>query len=118
MDIIYLNDLRVDAVIGIYEWERRTRQRVILDIEIGVDIRDAASTDNIENTLNYKAVAKRVIAFASESRFQLVETLAEKIAGVILSEFKVSWCRLRVNKQGAVKGVRDIGVIIERGTRN
>jgi 7,8-dihydroneopterin aldolase/epimerase/oxygenase len=118
MDIIYLNDLRVDTVIGIYEWERRTRQRVILDIEIGVDIRAAARTDNIENTLNYKAVAKRVIAFVSESRFQLVETLAESIAGIILNEFNVSWCRLRVNKQGAVKGVRDVGVIIERGTRD
>jgi len=118
MDIIYLNDLRVDAVIGIYEWERRTRQRVILDIEIGVDISKAASTDDIENTLNYKAVAKRIINYASESSFQLVETLAENIARIILSEFNVTWCRLRLNKQGAVKGVRDVGVIIERGTRS
>ena len=118
MDIIYLNDLRVDAVIGIYEWERRTRQRVILDIELGVDIREAARTDDIENTLNYKAVAKRVMAFVSKSSFQLVETLAENVAAIILSEFNVSWCRLRVNKQGAVKGVRDVGVIIERGVRS
>ena len=117
MDIIYLNDLRVEAVIGIYDWERRTRQRLILDIEIGVDIRAAAATDNIEDTLNYKAVAKRVIAFVSDSRFQLVETLAENVAAIILSEFNVSWCRLRLNKQGAVKGVRDVGVIIERGNR-
>lgn len=117
MDIIYLNSLQVDAVIGIYEWERRTRQRLILDIEIGVDIRGAAKTDNIDDTLNYKAVAKRVITFVGESRFQLVETLAEKVAGLILEEFKVPWCRLRVNKQGAVKGVRDVGVIIERGNR-
>jgi len=117
MDIIYLNDLRVDAVIGIYDWERRTRQRLILDIEIGVDIRAAAGTDNIEDTLNYKAVAKRVIAFVSDSRFQLVETLAENVAGIILQEFNVPWCRLRLNKQGAVKGVRDVGVIIERGSR-
>lgn len=117
MDIIYLNNLKVDAVIGIYEWERRTRQRLILDIEIGVDIRGAAQTDKIEDTLNYKAVAKRVIAFVSDSRFQLVETLAENIAGVILREFEVPWCRLRVNKQGAVKNVRDVGVIIERGNR-
>lgn len=117
MDIIYLNDLRVDAVIGIYDWERRTRQRLILDIEIGVDIRVAAGTDNIDDTLNYKAVAKRVIAYVSDSRFQLVETLAENVAGIILQEFNVPWCRLRLNKQGAVKGVRDVGVIIERGSR-
>jgi dihydroneopterin aldolase len=117
MDIIYLNDLRVEAVIGIYDWERRTRQRLILDIEIGVDIRAAAATDNIEDTLNYKAVAKRVIAFVSDSNFQLVETLAENVAGIILSEFNVPWCRLRLNKQGAVRGARDVGVIIERGNR-
>jgi dihydroneopterin aldolase len=117
MDIMYLNDLRVDAVIGIYEWERRTRQRLILDIEIGVDIRAAAGTDNIEDTLNYKAVAKRVIGYVSDSRFQLVETLAEHVAGIIMREFNVPWCRLRLNKQGAVKGVRDVGVIIERGSR-
>lgn len=118
MDIIYLNNLQVDAVIGIYDWERRTRQRLILDIEIGVDIRGAARTDNIDDTLNYKAVAKRVIAFVSDSRYQLVETLAENIAAVILEEFSVPWCRLRLNKQGAVKGVRDVGVVIERGTRD
>jgi len=117
MDIMYLNDLRVDAVIGIYEWERRTRQRLILDIEIGVDIRAAAGTDNIEDALNYKAVAKRVIGCVSDSRFQLVETLAEHVAGIIMREFNVPWCRLRLNKQGAVKGVRDVGVIIERGSR-
>ena len=117
MDIIYLNNLQVDAVIGIYDWERRTRQRLILDIEIGVDIRAAAMTDNIEDTLNYKALAKRVIAFVGDSRFQLVETLAENVAGIILQEFNVPWCRLRLNKQGAVKGVRDVGVIIERGSR-
>ena len=117
MDIIYLNNLQVDAVIGIYDWERRTRQRLILDIEIGVDIRGAAKTDNIDDTLNYKAVAKRVIAYVSESRFQLVETLAENITGIILQEFNVPWCRLRLNKQGAVKNVRDVGVVIERGSR-
>lgn len=117
MDIIYLNNLQVDAVIGIYDWERRTRQRLLLDIEIGVDIRAAAATDNIEDTLNYKAVAKRVIAFVSDSRFHLVETLAENVAGMILNEFNVPWCRLRLNKQGVVKGVRDVGVIIERGNR-
>ena len=117
MDIIYLNDIRVETIIGIYEWERRTRQTVVLDIEMGTDIRTAAASDDIVDTLNYKAVAQRVIAYASGSEFHLVETLAEKIAGILLHEFKTPWCRIRLNKQGVVKGVRDIGVIIERGHR-
>lgn len=117
MDIIYLNDLRIETIIGIYDWERRTKQVVILDIEMGADISKAAATDAIEDTLNYKAVAKRIISFVSESEFELVETLAEKITEILLNEFKIPWCRLRLNKQGAVRGVRDVGVIIERGQR-
>ena len=115
MDIVYLNDLRIDTIIGVYDWERRTRQTVIFDIEMATDIRKAAKTDNIDNTLDYKAVAKRLIAFVSESKFELVETLAEKVASVLVDEFNVSWCRVRLNKKGAVRGVRDVGVIIERG---
>lgn len=114
MDIIYLKDLRIDTIIGIYDWERRTRQTIILDIEMGADIAKAAKTDDIENTLNYKAVAKRIIAFVEGSEFQLVETLAERIAEILLEEFNVPWLRLTLNKQGAVRGVRDVGVIIER----
>ena len=117
MDIIYLNDLRIETTIGIYDWERRTRQTVILDIEMGADISKAAASDNIEDTLDYKAVAKRVMAFVGESEFGLVETLAERIADILLNEFSIPWCRLRLNKQGAVKGVRDVGVVIERGRR-
>jgi 7,8-dihydroneopterin aldolase/epimerase/oxygenase len=115
MDIIYLNDLRIETVIGVYDWERRTRQTVVFDIEMGTDIRAAAETDTIDSTLDYKAVAKRVMAFVGESQFQLVETLAERVAGLILDEFSVPWVRLRLNKQGAVRGVRDVGVVIERG---
>lgn len=118
MDIIYLNDLRIDTVIGIYDWERRVRQTIVLDIEMAADIKKSAETENIEDTLNYKAVAKRIISFVSESEFQLVETLAEKISKIILDEFDVPWCKLRLNKQGAVRGVRDVGVIIERGQRS
>ena len=117
MDIIYLKDLRIDTIIGIYDWERRTRQTIILDIEMGADIAGAAQTDRIENTLNYKAVAKRVISFVENSDYQLIETLAERVADILLQEFKVPWLRLGVNKQGAVRGVRDVGVIIERGSR-
>ena len=117
MDIIYLRDLRIDTIIGIYAWERRTRQTVIFDIEMGADITRAAQTDAIEDTLNYKAVAKRVISFVENSDCQLIETLAERVADIVLREFNVQWLRLSVNKLGAVRGVRDVGVIIERGRR-
>ncbi|MCY4362582.1 MAG: dihydroneopterin aldolase [Gammaproteobacteria bacterium] len=118
MDIIYLNDLRIDTVIGIYEWERRTKQTVIFDIEMAADIRKAAQSDNIDDTLSYKTVAKRLISYVSTSEFELIETLAEQVAGILLDEFKVPWCRLRLNKRGAVRGVRDVGIIIERGEKH
>lgn len=117
MDIIYLRDLRIDTVIGIYAWERRIKQTIILDIEMATDIRKAAQTDSIDDTLNYKAVAKRLIDFVGNSDFQLVETLSERVAEIVLNEFQVPWLRLQVNKQGAVRGARDVGVIIERGVR-
>jgi dihydroneopterin aldolase len=116
MDIIFLNDLRVDTVIGIYDWERRIKQTVIFDFEMGTDIRKAAASDHIDDTLNYKAVAKRVIEFVEASEFQLVETLAERVAQLILDEFDVPWLRLKLNKVGAVRYARDVGIIIERGT--
>jgi dihydroneopterin aldolase len=115
MDIIYLRDLRIETIIGIYDWERRVKQTVVLDLEMAADIARAAVSDEIDDTLNYKAVAKRLIAFVEESRFQLVETLAERCAEIVLNEFSVPWLRLQVNKQGAVRGARDVGVIIERG---
>ena len=118
MDIIYLNDLRIDTVIGIYDWERRTKQTVIFDIEMAADIRKAAESDNIDDTLSYKTVAKRLISYVSTSEFELIETLAEQVAGILLNEFKVPWCRLRLNKRGAVRGVRDVGIVIERGTKS
>jgi dihydroneopterin aldolase len=118
MDIIYLHDLRIDTVIGVFDWERRIRQTVILDLEMAVDIRRAAASDNLADTLNYKAVAKRLLDFVGHSEFQLVETLAERVAELVLKEFTVPWLRLRVNKQGAVRGARDVGVIIERGERS
>ena len=118
MDIIYLHDLRIDTVIGVFDWERQVRQTVILDLEMAADIRRAAARDDLTDTLNYKAVAKRLIEFVGNSEFQLVETLAERVAELMLNEFGVPWLRLRVNKQGAVRGARDVGVIIERGVRS
>ena len=115
LDIIYLNDLRIDTVIGVYEWERKIKQTIILDIEMATDIRKAAASDAIEDTLDYKAVAKRLFSFVGDSEFELVETLAEKITEIIINEFNVPWVRLRLNKKGALRGVRDVGVLIERG---
>jgi dihydroneopterin aldolase len=117
MDIVFLRDLRIETVIGIYDWEREIKQTVVLDLEMASDVRKAAASERIEDALNYKAVAKRMIQFVGESRFQLVETLAERCAEIILSEFGVPWVRLSVNKIGAVTGARDVGVLIERGIK-
>jgi len=118
MDIVFVRDLRIDTVIGIYDWEREVKQTVILDLEMGTDISKAAATDQIEDTLDYKSVAKRLVEFVEGSEFQLVETLAERCALIIREEFDVAWVRLTLNKIGAVSKARDVGVIIERGDRN
>jgi dihydroneopterin aldolase len=117
MDIVYLHDLKIDCVLGIWEWERRTTQTVTIDLDLGADVRQAATSDRIEDTVNYKAIAKRLIAFVGESQFGLVETLAEKIAEIVLEEFPVRWVRVRVNKRGAIRGASDVGVIVERGEK-
>ena len=117
MDIVYLRDLRIDTVIGIYGWERRIRQTLVFDLEMSADTARAAASDAIEDTLNYKSVAKRLIQFVGESEFQLVETLAERCAEIIREEYGVRWVRLTLNKKGAVRGASDVGVIIERGER-
>jgi dihydroneopterin aldolase len=118
MDIVYIRALRIDAVIGIYDWERRTRQAIVFDIEMSADIARAAATDAIADTLDYKAVSKRLIQFVGESSFQLVETLAECCAQIIREEFGVRWVRIVLNKAGAVRGADAVGVIIERGERH
>ena len=118
MDIVFLRDLRIETIIGIFDWERRTRQTIILDLEMSADIARAAASDHIDDTLNYKAVAKRLMQFVGESEFQLVETLAERCAQIIREEFGVRWVRLTLNKKGAVRDATDVGVIIERGERH
>jgi len=115
VDIIYISDLRIETVIGIFDWERKIKQTVVLDIEMAGDCRKAAVNDDVEDTLNYKSVAKRLIEFVGKSECQLVETLAERCAEIIIEEFGVPWVKLRVNKRGALRGARDVGVIIERG---
>ncbi len=117
MDIIFLRGLEIETIIGIYEWERELKQTVILDLEMATDIRPASETDDIEHTVDYKAVAKRLIHFVENSDFYLVETLAEKITEIILKEFSVPWVKLTLNKKGAIRGASDVGIIIERGKR-
>jgi dihydroneopterin aldolase len=113
-DIIFIEDLRIDTIIGIFDWERKQKQTISLDLEMRGDIASAALTDSIENTLDYKAVAKRLIGFIEASDFQLVETMAERCAEIVLREFSVEWLRLKIQKPGAVRGSRSVGVIIER----
>lgn len=117
MDIVYIRDLRIDTIIGIYDWEREVRQTVSIDLEMASDIRKAAETDDIQYALNYKAVSKRLIAYVENRNALLVEALAEEIAQIIRTEFNVPWLRLRLSKPGAIRGARDVGLIIERGTR-
>jgi dihydroneopterin aldolase len=104
-------------VIGIYDWEREIRQTVSIDLDMATDIRPAAASEDINRALDYKAVAKRLIAFVEASEFLLIETLAEQLAVIVINEFQVPWLRLRLGKPGAVTGSRDVGVIIERGIR-
>lgn len=117
MDIIFLKNLEIETVIGIYDWERKIKQTVVLDLEMATDISKAAASDHIDDTLDYKAVAKRLIQFVGEAKFELVETLTEKVAEIILNEFNVPWVRIVLNKQGAIRGAQGVGIIIERGKK-
>ena len=117
MDIIFLRGLQIETIIGIYAWERETKQAIILDIEMGTNIKKAAMTDSIDDALDYKAVSKRLISFVEESSFYLVERLSEEIVQIILTEFDVPWVRLILNKKGAIRGASDVGIIIERGEK-
>lgn len=114
MDKVFIEGLEIEALIGIYDWERRVRQPLVFDVEMAFDNRKPASSDAIEDTLNYKEVSKRLIAFVSQSGFGLVETLAERCAQIVLEEFDVAHVRLKLSKPGAVRGAKAVGVIIER----
>ena len=114
MDTIFLSGLTTECIIGIWDWERRVRQKDVVEIEMAADIRRAAATDSIDDTLDYKRVSKRLLQFIGDSQFQLVETLTERIAEIVVREFDVTWVRVRLNKQGAIRGARDVGIQIER----
>ncbi len=117
MDTVFIEDLRIETVIGIYDWERQIRQVVALDLEMAFDNRKPAASDKIADTLDYKAVSKRLIAFVEAAHYELVETLAEECARIVRDEFGVTWLRLRLAKPGAVRGSKSVGVVIERGDK-
>ena len=118
MDTVFIEGLEIDAVIGIYDWERRIRQPLRFDLDMAFDNRTPAATDDIADTLDYKAVSHRLIDFVSQSDFGLVETLAERCAEIVMREFNVPWLRLKLSKPGAVRGAVAVGVVIERGRRD
>jgi len=114
-DLVFIEDLRIQTVIGVYDWEREITQTVSLDLQMAFDISSAGKSDDIADTLDYKAVSKRLIQFVEASEFQLVEALAEHCARIVLNEFPVTWLRLKLSKPGAVRGSSAVGVIIDRG---
>lgn len=113
-DRIFLRGLEVECIVGFIEWERRIKQTVVIDFEIPVDCRRAASNDAVADTVDYKKVSKRIIGFVGESHYKLVETMAHRLALLLLEEFPIDWIRLSINKPGAIRGSRDVGVQIER----
>jgi dihydroneopterin aldolase len=114
MDKVFIEGLEADTVIGIHDWERRIRQKLRLDIELGFDNRVPAASDDVADTLDYDAISRRLTVFVRESEFGLVETLAERCAALLIEEFNVAWLRLKLTKPGAVRNATAVGVIIER----
>lgn len=117
MDIIFLGGLEIETIIGIYDWERETKQTIILDIEMAFDIQKAAETDDIQYALDYKTVSKRIISFVEDSQCLLVERLISEIADILRHEFNVPWVRIKLNKKGAISSAKDVGITIERGEK-
>ncbi len=116
MDIVYIKQLEIETVIGVFEWERNIRQKVCIDLEMATDIRKAGETDDLNDTLDYKAISKRLVEFVEASDFLLIEALAEHITAILLEEFNVPWLKLTLGKPGAISSSKDVGVIIERGS--
>jgi dihydroneopterin aldolase len=117
MDIVYLHGLRLETVIGVWDWERHIKQTLVVDLDMQTDIARAAASDSIDDTINYKTIADRLVEIGENSSYALVESLAERIAGELTGAMGIDWVRVRITKQGALPGAREVGVIIER-TRN
>jgi dihydroneopterin aldolase len=114
MDRIFLTELKVETIIGYYDWERQVKQNVLIDLEFATDIAATAKHDDITRTLNYKNIAKRTQAFVAESKFHLLETLAEKLAELLVREFDLAWLKITLHKPGAIRNSRDVGIVLER----
>jgi len=117
LDIIFLHGLQCECVIGVWKWEKQITQTLVLDIDLATHIKKAADSDDLADTLNYKKVADRVIEYAQANTFDLIETLIERLAALIIEEFEVPWVRIKLDKGGAVKNVNHVGIVIERGSR-
>ena len=118
MDTVFIRDLSMDAVIGVFGWERQVRQKITINLEMATNIRKAAETDNLEYTLDYKAISQRIRVLVDENQPKLVETLIELIASTVMKEFNIPWLRISIAKPGAVRGSAAVGVTIERGNRD
>ncbi len=116
MDIIYLSQLKLETLIGVYAWERQAKRTIFIDLELATDTRRAASTDDLVHTVDYGALAQRLTELAEKSEFFLIETLADRLANLILQEFNVRWLRLKLSKRGAIPTAADVGLVIERGS--
>ena len=114
MDKIFIHALKTEAIIGIFDWERQVKQTILVDLEFSANIRKAALSDSIDDTLNYKKVAKRVLSFIEASQFHLVETMADSVAMLLLEDFGLEWVKVVLSKPGAIRNSRDVGIIIER----
>ncbi len=115
MDRVFIEGLKVDAVIGVYDWEREITQPLVFDIEMATDIKPAAASDDLSLTLDYFAISQKVTEFVQQSSYELIETLAEAIAQLIMQDFGVSWLKIKVSKPGAVPNAGNVAVQIERG---
>ncbi len=114
MDIIFLKNLKIDTIIGIFDWERVQKQTIILDIEMAFDTRKASKTDDIADALDYKSVSDAIIEFVENSHFYLIEKLIAEIAELVQTKFHVPWIKITLNKKGAVGAGIDVGIVIER----
>lgn len=114
MDIVFVEQLKISATIGVWEWEQRIKQTLVIDLELGTDIGKCAASDDIKDALSYKAVSMRVVELISNGKFNLIESVAETVAKTILKEFSVEWCKVRVSKPRAVEKSANVGVVIER----
>jgi len=117
MDIVFIKQLQVISTIGVYGWEKTVQQKLYFDLEMAFDIQSAAKNDDINQTLNYFSVSERVNQFAQQHQFELIETMAERVAALIMNEFSVSWIKLTLHKPGALPNAESLGVQIERGNK-